>query len=84
MDARKIPNPFTYIGKLITGTASESLSDAAQKIDERDILRGLTMDVLGVFADNYYLAVCEGGFEFRRKPDSQLDRPTKTPLPDQT
>lgn len=37
------------IGKLISGTAAGTL----QEIDERDVLRGLTADVMDTIAERY-------------------------------
>lgn len=60
----KIPNPLSTIGKLITGTGSETLANAAQKIDERDILKGLIEDVMDTISDKYRVTAT---FEVQKK-----------------
>lgn len=44
-------NPFTLIGKLVSGGAVDTL----HKIDEADVLRGLTTDVVDTIAERYKL-----------------------------
>jgi hypothetical protein len=60
----KMKNPITLIGKIISGGGSEIIAEAGQKIDERDVLNGLTIDVVGAFADNFQLRtqIVDGGF----------------------
>ena len=42
-------NPFLRIGKFISGSAVDALQD----VDECDVLRGLTADVVDTIADRY-------------------------------
>lgn len=58
-------NPLTALVSLFSGAASDTGADTLQKIDERDILKGLTIDMVDAFAERYKFAgrIVDGGFE---------------------